>query len=214
MIEHLLRVVPAATTATSRAGPDHPMRQVTRQIAFDPDGWTPERAATVTELFDGLAPEWHTRAGEPRLEVVADAVARGGPMHGGTWLELGSGTGLLTPWLAAHCERLVAVDLAAEMLRRAPAGAGWRVRADGAALPVPDGSVDALVLINAFLFPAEARRVIAPSGVLVWVNTAGAGTPIYLTAEDALLAMGQDAWTGRASEAALGTWAVLRRSRR
>jgi SAM-dependent methyltransferase len=213
MIEHLVQVVPAATAPTSRAGPDHPMRRVTRQIAFEPGGWTPERAAEVTVLFDGLASEWHTRAAEPRVEVVADALARGGPIHGGTWLELGSGTGLLTPWLAARCERLLAVDLAAEMLRRAPADAGGRVRADGAALPVPDGSIDALVLVNAFLFPVEARRVLAPAGVLVWVNTAGAGTPIYLAAADVLVAMGEEGWTGRASEAALGTWVVLGRSR-
>jgi SAM-dependent methyltransferase len=211
VIEHLSRVVPALGAPTSMAGPDHPMRQVTRQIAFEPDGWTPERAARVVELFDGLAPEWHTRAAEPRIEVVADAAARGGLIPGGTWLELGSGTGLLTPWLAARCQRLLAVDLAAEMLRRAPADAGWRVRADGAALPVPDGALDALILINAFLFPVEARRVLAPAGVVVWVNTAGAGTPIYLSAEDAWRALGEERWTGRASEAGFGTWAVLRR---
>jgi hypothetical protein len=97
------------------------------------------------------------------------------------------------------------------MLARAPADAGLRVRGDGVALPLPDGSVDALVLINAFLFPAEARRVVAPAGVVVWVNTSGDGTPIYLSAEDVLLALG-DGWEGRASEAALGTWTVLRRS--
>ena len=210
MIEHLARVVPASAAGTSAAGPDHPMRKVTRQIAFEPGGWTPERAAKVAAVFEELAPEWHTRAGEARLEVVTDAFARGGPIGTGAWLELGSGTGLVTPWLAGRAERVIAVDIAAGMLARAAAGAGFRVRADGAALPVADAALDALILVNAFLFPTEACRVVGPAGVIVWVNTSGDKTPIYLSAEDALLAMG-DGWVGRASEAALGTWAVLRR---
>jgi SAM-dependent methyltransferase len=187
------------------------MRQVTRQIAFEPEGWTPERSARVTALFDELAPDWHTRGAESRTEVVADAFDRGGPIPTGTWVELGSGTGLLTPWLAARAGRVVAVDLAAGMLALAPADVGLRVRADGARLPLGSGSVDALVLINAFLFPAEARRILAPDGVVVWVNTSGDGTPIHLSADDAALALGPG-WEGRASEAGLGSWAVLRRS--
>ena len=37
--------------------------------------------------------------------------------------------------------------------------------------------------MNAFLFPAEARRVVGPAGVLEWVNTSGDKTPIHLSAE-------------------------------
>ena len=211
MITRLPRVVPPAPGAPEGAGPDHPMRTVTRQVAFEPGGWTPERAAKVRELFDGLAPEWHTRASDSRVEPLADALARGGPIPAGTWLELGSGTGLLSPYLAERCRRLLAVDLSAEMLKLAPATVGHRLRADGARLPVPDASVGALVLVNAFLFPEEARRVLAPAGAVVWVSSRGDGTPIYLPAEDVGAALGPG-WEGVASEAGWGTWAVLRRA--
>jgi ubiquinone/menaquinone biosynthesis C-methylase UbiE len=185
------------------------MRRATRQIALG-EGWTPELADQVADLFDGLASEWHTRASEDRLTAVVDAFERGGPIPDSTWVELGSGIGLASPWLAARCRRLVAVDISAAMLALAPPDAGFRVRADGARLPVPDGCADALVLINTFLFPSEARRVVGRTGVVVWVSTSGDGTPIYLPAEDVLGALGP-AWDGAASQAGHGTWAVLRR---
>lgn len=210
MITRLPRVVPAAPGVPEGVGPDHPMRTVTRQVAFEPGGWSPERAAKVAALFDGLAPEWHTRSSDSRAGPLADALDRGGPIPAGTWLELGSGTGLLSGYLADRCRVLLAVDLSAEMLKLAPATVGHRVRADGARLPVPDASVDALVLVNAFLFPDEARRVVAPAGVVVWVSSRGDGTPIYLPAEDVAGALGAG-WDGVASEAGWGTWAVLRR---
>jgi hypothetical protein len=72
---------------------------------------------------------------------------------------------------------VVALDLAYEMLRRTPAGPAHRVQADAHHLPVATGSVDALVLVNMFLFPAEVERVLAPHGALVWVNSRGADTP-------------------------------------
>lgn len=210
MITYLERVVPAAGDPPPGADESHPMRAVVRQVAFDPGGWTPERAAKVTALFDGLASEWHTRAGEHRLEPVTDALERGGPLTPGTWLEIGSGIGLLTPYLAARCSTLVAVDISAEMLRRAPTQVGHRVRADAARLPIPAGSVNAVVLVNALLFPGETRRVLAPDGAVVWVNSRGSGTPIHLPADDVAAALG-DGWTGVAAEAGWGTWAVLRR---
>jgi SAM-dependent methyltransferase len=211
MIRLLDRVVPEAPGRPDAAGPDHPMRAVTRQVAFEPDGWTPQRAAKVAELFDGLADEWHTRGSPHRRQPLDDALARGGQLGADVWVEVGSGTGLLTPVLAALCRSLVAVDISAEMLRRAPAGTASRVQADAARLPVKDGCVDALVLINAFLFPLEAARVLSAGGAVVWVNTSGDRTPIYLGADDVNRALGPD-WDGVAAEAGWGTWAVLRRT--
>ncbi len=210
MIRHLPRVIDATGPQPGAAGEDHPMRQVTRTVAFDPSGWTASQAAVVAATFDALAPEWHTRASEPRRQVVADAIDRGGPLATGAWLELGSGTGLLTPWLASLADLVVAADLSAAMLALAPADAAPRLHADGARLPFPDACFDAVVLVNAFLFPAEVRRLLRPSGAVVWANTSGSSTPIYLPAEDVATALGPG-WSGSAADAAWGTWAVLRR---
>lgn len=212
-VRHLERVVPAAPGRVPAGGADNPIRNVTRQIAFEPGGWTPGRAAKVATLFDGLAPDWDARfATDPsRLVAVADALDRGGPFPDGPCLEVGSGTGIATRLLAERFSPVVALDLAWEMLRRAPADAGVRVQADGAVLPVADGRAGTVVLVNAFLFPAEVDRVLAPGGAVVWVNTYGDDTPIHLPAEDVEAAL-PGRWGGVAAEAGWGTWAVLRRA--
>ena len=209
-MRQLPAIVAPAGERPSNAPADHPMRIATRRIAFDPDGWTPALAAEIEALFDGLAPEWHTRHPAQTTAVVVDALERGGPVPAGTWLELGSGSGLLTPALVGRARRVLAVDLSLAMLRRAPAGVGIRVQADGARLPVPDGSVDVLVLANTFLFPAEARRVVGAGGFVVWANAYGEGTPIHLPAGDVERALGAG-WSGVASTVGHGSWAVLHR---
>jgi SAM-dependent methyltransferase len=103
------------------------------------------------------------------------------------------------------------MDLSAQMLARAPADAGFRVRADAARLPLPDGSVDAAVLVNMMLFADEIARVLAPAGRLVWVNTSGEQTPIHLPSEEVHDAL-PGRWTGVASRAGRATWAVLWRA--
>lgn len=210
MIRTLDRLVPAAPDRPERGGEDHPMRTVTRQVAFEATGWTPERAAKVRNLFDELAPEWHTRTSEHRYEPVADAIERGGPLPAGLALELGSGTGLLSEWLAERFPRLVAMDLSLEMLRLAPLSPP-RVRADASRLPLADGAASVVLLINMLLFPAEVDRVLAPDGAVVWVNTSGDRTPIHLSADEVDAAMPGE-WQGVAAEAGWGTWAVLRRA--
>jgi hypothetical protein len=67
------------------------------------------------------------------------------------------------------------------------------------------------VLINAFLFPSEVQRVLSAAGVVVWVNSSGEQTPIYLSVED-LVARLSGEWTGSASRAGEGHWCVLRRA--
>jgi SAM-dependent methyltransferase len=210
MIRHLPRVVPEAPDKPTRGSEDHPMRKVTRQVAFEPGGWTGERRGKVEALFDDLAPEWHTREHRYRTQPLIDAFERG-DVGDGVCLELGSGTGIATPWLTERFSLVLAVELSAGMLELAPAGVGTRMRADGSRLPLRDGSIDAAVLVNMFLFPDEMARVIARHGVLVWVNTSGADTPIHLPADEVDAAMPGD-WSGVASEAGWGTWAVLRRA--
>ena len=58
-----------------------------------------------------------------------------------------------------------------------------------------------------FLFPAEVERVVAPHGVVVWVNSRGPETPIHLTAHEVDEALGHG-WDGVASQAGWGTWSV------
>lgn len=209
-VEHLPVVIPVHHEREAGANADHPMRQVTRQVAFEPGGWTPERQAKVADLFDGLAPEWHTREVPGRYDALNDALDRGGVPTDGPALELGSGTGLSTPLLAERFPGLIAADLSREMLRLAPADAAPRVQLDSSGLPFPDGAMSVVLAINMLLFPREMARVLAPTGVLVWVNTSGDRTPIHLPADDVVSAMGAG-WIGTASAAGTGTWCVTRR---
>ena len=209
MLRRLPTIVPCSPGRPDTADESHPMRAVTRQIAFEPSGWTPERKAKVAELFDALASSWHTREAATEHDAVTDALDRGGPFAPGPCLELGSGTGAFTSRLRSALGTVVSVDLAAEMLRR---GAGPRVQADSAALPFPDGAATTVVLINMFLFPAEVDRVLAPDGAVVWVSVLADRTPIYLSAEDVQQALPGD-WAGAAADAGWGSWAVFRRSR-
>lgn len=189
---------------------DHPMRRATREIAFDPGGWTPQRAAEVAALFDGLAPEWDQRIRGERRDAVLDALERG-EVAGRTCLELGSGTGFATALLAERFATVLASDLSIEMLRRAPAGAGTRVWADSSRLPVRDGGADAVVLINMFLFRAEVERVLRPGGALVWISSIGARTPIRLAPDELLDALG-DGWQAVSSSCGEAVWTVARRT--
>jgi ubiquinone/menaquinone biosynthesis C-methylase UbiE len=208
VIRWLDRVVPAPAEAPAPLETKEAMQRVTRQTAFEPATWTPERAAKVAELFNGMADSWNERQqAVSRYEPLEDALTRG-DVGGGRCLEVGSGTGLVTPALAQRFDSVVALDLSHAMLVRAT---GVRIEADANALPLLARSIDCAVLVNALLFPSELDRVLAPGGRVLWVNTRGAETPIHLPPEDVAAAL-PGAWTGVAAEAGLGIWAVVRRS--
>jgi SAM-dependent methyltransferase len=211
MIEELAPVEISGHEASVVGGADHPMRVVTRRAAgLEDEGWTPGTRAEVARLFDHLADEWHTRCSPQRTAVVTDALERGG-IGGAVCIEVGSGIGSYSGLLAERFDTVVAVDLAEEMLRRAPREPAARVLADASQLPVPAGIADAVVLINAFLFPAEVDRVLAPEGAVLWVNSSGEQTPIHLSAAEVDEAL-PGAWSGAASRAGAGTWCALRRT--
>lgn len=192
------------------AGPDHPMRLLTRAMAFGQD-WTPADAERVTQVFDGLAPGWTEEHVDPvKASTVEDALDRGDVPGAGDWVELGSGTGAGSRILDGRVGSLVCTDLAAEMLRHAPDGAP-KVRADAADLPFPDRSFDAALLINMLLFPTELVRVLRPGGIVVWVNTLGDQTPIHLPPDDVLAALPGE-WHGTTARAGTGFWVTARRS--
>jgi protein-L-isoaspartate O-methyltransferase len=201
--------------SSGAGGPEHPMRIATRRAAgLEPGGWTGALRGQVQDYFDGIAAEWHTRSSQHRTAVVTDALARGLDTMGvpaGLAVEIGSGIGSYSSLLAERFATVVAIDLSLAMLKLAPIGPAHRVQADGARLPLRDSSAAAVVLINAFLFPAEVERILSPGGALVWVNSSGEQTPIYLSVDDLVAGLPGE-WTGRSSRAGEGHWCVLRRA--
>jgi len=192
------------------AGPDHPMRKLTRQVAFD-GAWDAARAKKVGDLFDSMAADWSTtNVDATKAAPIVDALKRGTASSGGRWLELGSGTGAGTRVLAGQVGSLVAFDLAAEMLAHAPGELAPRVRGDASVLPFGDNAFDAVLMVNMLLFPREVDRVLASDGTVVWVNTIGDQTPIHLPVADVMEAL-PGSWDGVTAHAGTGLWATLRR---
>jgi SAM-dependent methyltransferase len=214
-IHYLPPVVIEGHRSSGMGSPDHPMRIATRRAAgLDPGGWTGELRNEVERFFDGLAGEWHMRTSPQRAAIVMDALSRGfgaAGAPGGLAVEVGSGIGAYSSLLTERFAAVVAIDLSRAMLRLAPPHPAYRVQADGANLPLADRSAAAVVLINAFLFPEEVARVLQSNGVLIWVNSSGEQTPIYLSVDDIVQRLPGN-WTGIASRAGEGLWCVLRRS--
>lgn len=214
-IQYLPAVTIEGHQSSGSGTPDHPMRIATRRAAgLDAGGWTAALRRDVAGFFDELASEWHTRTSAARTAVVMDALSRGlDSLHIGAGLaiEVGSGIGTYSGLIAHRCPRVLAVDLSLPMLQQAPSGPAHRIQADAARLPVRDASASVVVLINAFLFPAEVERVLARGGALVWVNSSGEQTPIHLSPDDLLAAL-PGRWRGTASRAGEGTWCVLQRT--
>jgi SAM-dependent methyltransferase len=192
------------------AGPDHPMRRLTRAMAFG-ERWTTADAARVAAVFDELAPEWGTPRVDPvKAAPLLDAIDRGRVVVDGRWIELGSGTGAGCRALDGIVDHHIAIDLSARMLAHAPERIP-RVRADSAQLPLADDVADVVLMINMILFPDEVDRILRPDGIVVWVNTRGDQTPIHLPPADVAAALPGE-WTGVSSYAGTGQWTVLRRS--
>jgi len=191
------------------AGEDHPMRQVTRQVAFEA-GWSSGRAVKVSELFDSLADDWSAdHVDDVKAAPVRDALIRGGVDPRGLWADLGSGTGAGTRILHGRVERLVAIDLSARMLANAP-DLVPRVRADASVLPFESNTFDAVLQVNMLLFPAELDRILKPDGYFIWVNSLGDQTPIHLPPADVVAAL-PGSWSGVTARSGTGFWVVLRK---
>ncbi len=212
MIEELPPVEIPGHRASGLGSDDHPMRIMTRRAAgLAPGGWDAEARGQVETVFDELSREWHTRTSPQRTAVVVDALDRGGVTRGGLAVDLGSGIGNYSALLAERFRTVAAVDLSLGMLRLAPEAPATRIQADAADLPFRTGCADAVVLVNAFLFPAEVDRVLTPQGSITWVNSSGDQTPIHLRSDEVAAVLPGE-WQGVASRAGQGSWCVLRRA--
>lgn len=211
-VTELPAVVPPVGEPPEDIGTGHPMREVTERVALDPSAWTSELAAQVGAFFDERAGEWAAQRSD-RSDVLDDALARGLTSPALPVVELGAGTGAGTRVLAdlvGPSDRVIAGDLAAGMLARLDPTLAERVQLDASCLPFATRSVGTLVCVNMLLFADEVRRVLAPGGALVWVNSIGERTPIHLPADVVGRALGEE-FAVSASRCSWGTWAVARR---
>lgn len=212
MLRVLPRVQPAESGKPTRAGAQATQAS-SRTIAEDPSTWSPQLASAAISRYTELAPVWNDERGGYRSVPLADALARGGPMPAGPCLEIGCGTGLLTPLLAPVWHRVICLDLTWEMLRRSTAPR--RIRADASRLPIADGQAAAVVLADVPLFAPEVVRVLTGDGVVVWSNALGVDAPHHVPIDVVGAALDRATpgtpWDGVTAEAGWGLWAVFRR---
>jgi SAM-dependent methyltransferase len=122
------------------------------------------------------------------------------PLAGARVLDLGAGTGAVSTLVAAQGARVVAADLALDMLRLRADGRPPAVRADALRLPCRDaafGAVIAAFLLNHFGDPLpvlrEAARVTAPGGVIVASTFVAGPDPVKTTLDATVQAHGWEA---------------------
>ncbi len=189
----------------------HPMRSVTEQVATSRQGWSPERATKVRDLFDSMADEWSRRNGIERTEALLEALDRLRP-RGRTCLELGCGTGSVLGHLGESFERAIGIDLSMEMLTKSQCAHMAMAQADSSRLPFPDHSIDVIVVVNSFLFVEEYQRVLDEDGTIIWVSTNGDRTPIYLSPERVHELLGEQ-YYGVSAPCGNGVWSAFSRTR-
>ena len=184
------------------------------EILDDTSCWTPDLAKFTTQVFDAMAKNWADERGGYRAAPLVDALDRGCPPSTGQCLEVGSGTGVLTPYLQEIWDNIVCVDLSMAMMSRWPMGR--QVQADASRLPFPENSFDVIIIGDAPLFASEMVRVLSPSGTLIWSNALGQGAPYFLPTVDMWDALIRSAprsqWSAIESEALWGSWVVFGRS--
>jgi SAM-dependent methyltransferase len=189
-------------------------QQLMRQVLNDPSFWTPELAKFTADVFDVMAETWFDERGSYRAAPLVDALHRGGPPVTGRCLEIGSGTGVLTPYLQQVWEDIICVDLSMKMMLHQRTGR--QVQADASTLPFPQNAFKVIVIGDAPLFAEEVVRVLATDGTVIWSNALGQGAPYYLPTvdmRDAMVAAAPHSkWSAVESEALWGSWVVFHRS--
>lgn len=120
------------------------------------------------------------------------------PELGGTCLEIGCGAGRITHALAEDFERVVALDVSADMIDLARAVSPGHVefrQVDGTEIPLEDASVDGVFTCHVLQhldglrpvadYLAEARRVLRPGGsLMVQLGLHSAPMPLWARARE------------------------------
>jgi ubiquinone/menaquinone biosynthesis C-methylase UbiE len=125
----------------------------------------------LQRYFDRLAPTWDKEVASERLKHLHEIVRELGIKPGYYVLDIGSGTGILLPFLITELGgegKIIALDFSAEMLAQAqaknfPPTVSF-VQADVLAIPLADSSVDLAICNSAFPHftdKAEALKEIA-----------------------------------------------------
>jgi len=142
-------------------------------------------AMQLQEYFDQLAPTWDKELTGERLNCLSNIVKELGIEPGYYVLDIGSGTGVLLPFLIAGLGdegKIVALDFSAEMLVQAQAKNFPPIvglaQADVLAIPLPDSSVDLAICNSAFPHFSdkgnalkEIARVLRNNGRMVICHT-------------------------------------------
>ena len=139
----------------------------------------------LQEYFDQLAPTWDQELTGERLKCLGNIIKELGIGPGYYVLDIGSGTGVLLPFLIEEMGdegKIIALDFSAEMLGQAQAKNLPPIvrfaQADVLAIPLADNSVD-LAICNS-VFPhfddkvkalKEIARVLRSNGRLVICHT-------------------------------------------
>jgi ArsR family transcriptional regulator len=141
-----------------------------------------ERAAGGRGFFAGVAAEWQTLRAEIYGRAFGEAALAALLPREWTVADLACGAGDLTLRLAPRVAKVIAVDASRAMLAAARRRAKGRTnvefrRGDLAALPIPDGSCDAALLVLALTHVAdpaaalaEMARILGPGGRAVVVD--------------------------------------------
>jgi ubiquinone/menaquinone biosynthesis C-methylase UbiE len=114
-------------------------------------------AMQLQEYFDQLAPTWDNELSSERLKSLGKVIKDLGIRPGYHVLDIGSGTGVLLPFLISELNgegEIVSLDFSAEMLSQAQAKnfppSVWFAQADVVAVPLTDHSVDLAICNSAF----------------------------------------------------------------
>jgi len=142
-------------------------------------------AVQLQEYFDHLASTWDKELTPERLKCLGNIIKELGIKPGYCVLDIGSGTGVLLPFIIAELGdegKIVALDFSAEMLVQAqaknlPPIVGF-AQADVLAIPLPDDSVDLAICNSAFphfndkvMALKEIARALKNNGRLVICHT-------------------------------------------